>query len=77
MRNPVSAVEGQPDPETFDEFDSKLYRAASKCIDPNFDPIREVTDNDYFLNYDGCENISCPYHGDPEDPDYDPDAQHY
>ena len=70
-------VEGQPDPETFDKFDSKLYKAASKCIDPNFDPIREVTDNDYFLNYDGCENISCPYHGDPEDPDYDPNAQHY
>ena len=77
-------VEGQSEPalpEGVSEADRSLYRAASRCIDPDFDPMREVTDEDYFLNYDGCDNISCPYHGDPEDPDYipnyDPNSQHY
>ncbi len=70
-------IEGQPEREANDNFDPDIYRAASRCIDPNFDPMRYATDDDYFWNYDGCDNISCPYHGDPEDPDYDPNAQHY
>ena len=44
---------------------------------PNFDPMRAASDDDYWSNYDGCDNISCPYHGDPEDPDFDPNAHHY
>ena len=74
------SVEGQPEPalpEGVTNDNLSLYRAASRCIDPNFDPVLEVTDDDYFLNYDGCNDISCPYHGDPEDPDYDPNAHHY
>jgi len=78
------SLEEQPEPtlpEGVSEADRSPYRAASRCIDPNFDPILEVTDEDYFLNYDGCDNISCPCHGDPEDPDYipnyDPNAHHY
>ena len=73
-------VEGQSEPalpEGVSDDNLSLYRAASRCIDPNFDPILEVTDEDYFMNYDGCDNISCPYHGDPEDPDYIPNAHHY
>ena len=66
-----------PQPEAGGDFDPEVYRAASRCIDPNFDPMLEATDEDYFFNYDGCDNISCPYHGDPEDPDYDPNAHHY
>ena len=68
-------VEGQP--ETNPNFDPNVYRAASKCLDPNFDPMLAASDEEYWFNYDGCENISCPFHGDPEDPDYDPNAQHY
>ena len=45
--------------------------------DANYDPMRAATDDDYFDNYDGCDNISCPFHGDPEDPDFDPNAHHY
>ena len=68
-------VEGQP--ETNPNFDPNVYRAASKCLDPNFDPMLAAPDEEYWFNYDGCDNISCPFHGDPEDPDYDPNAQHY
>ena len=68
-------VEGQP--ETNPNFDPNVYRAASKCLDPNFDPMLAASDEEYWFNYDGCDNISCPFHGDPEDPDYDPNAQHY
>ena len=68
-------VEGQP--ETSPNFDPNVYRAASKCLDPNFDPMLAASDEEYWFNYDGCDNISCPFHGDPEDPDYDPNAQHY
>ena len=46
------------DPEANPNFDPEVYRAASKCIDPNFDPMLEATDEDYFFNYDGCEDIS-------------------
>ena len=67
----------QPSPEATGNFDPDVYRAASRCIDPNFDPMLDATDLDYSLNYDGCNDISCPYHGDPEDPDYDPNAHHY
>ena len=67
----------QPEAKSSSNFDPDVYRAASRCIDPNFDPMLAVTSNDYWLNYDGCENISCPHHGDPEDPDYDPNAHHY
>ena len=68
-------------PEANPNFDPDIYRAASRCIAPDFDPMRAATDDDYFWNYDGCDNISCPYHGDPEDPDYipnyDPNTHHY
>ena len=66
-------------PETNPNFDPDIYRAASKCIDPNFDPMRYATDDDYFWSYDGCDDIRCPYHGDPEDPDFyeDPNDHHY
>ena len=92
---PVSApvrpelVEGQSEPalpEGVTKEKLSLYRAASKCISPNFDPMieikdLEVTDEEYFRNYDSCDNISCPFHGDPEDPDYipnyDPNTHHY
>ena len=64
-------------PEASPNFDPKVYSAATKCIDPNFDPMLEAKDEDYFFNYDGCEDISCPYHGDPNDPDFNPNAHHY
>ncbi len=67
----------QPEPEANSSFDAEVNRAASKCIDPNFDPMRAASDEDYWFNYDGCDNISCPFHGDPEDPDFDPNAHHY
>ena len=66
-------------PEANPNFDPDIYRAASKCIDPNFDPMRYATDDDYFWSYDGCEDFRCPYHGDPEDPDFyeDHNDHHY
>ena len=69
----------QPEPESDDDFEARVYRAASRCIDPNFDPMLAATDDDYFWNYDGCDDIRCPYHGDPEDPDFysDPNDHHY
>ena len=69
----------QPERESDEEFAARIYRAASRCIDPNFDPMRAATDDDYFDNYDGCDDIRCPYHGDPEDPDFylDPNDHHY
>ena len=82
-------VEGRSEPalpEGVTKEKLSLYRAASKCISPNFDPMieikdLEVTDEEYFRNYDSCDNISCPFHGDPEDPDYipnyDPNTHHY
>ncbi len=73
----VAEPEHQQDPETNPNFNPDIYRAASRCIDPNFDPMRAASDDDYWSNYDGCDNISCPYHGDPEDPDFDPNAHHY
>ena len=30
--------EPEPDPESDDDFEARVYRAASRCIDPNFDP---------------------------------------
>ena len=71
--------EQQPEPESDDEFEARVYRAASRCIDPNFDPMLAATNDDYFWNYDGCDDIRCPYHGDPEDPDFylDPNDHHY
>ena len=71
--------EPEPDPESDDDFEARVYRAASRCIDPNFDPLLAATDDDYFWNYDGCDDIRCPYHGDPEDPDFysDPNDHHY
>ena len=68
-------VEGHP--EANPNFNPDIYRAASWCIDPYFDPMRAASDDDYWSTYDGCDNISCPYHGDPEDPDFDPNAHHY
>ena len=76
-------VEGRSIPPTQSEtaqseasgnFDPKVYRAASRCIDPNFDPMLAASDDDYFTTYDGCEDISCPFHGDPDDPDFNPTA---
>ena len=68
-------------PEFDDDLSASIYRASSRCIDPNFDPMRAATDDYYFWNYDGCNDIRCPYHGDPEDPDFhenpDPNAHHY
>ena len=71
--------EPEPERESDEEFAARIYRAASRCIDPNFDPMRAATDDDYFDNYDGCDDIRCPYHGDPEDPDFylDPNDHHY
>ena len=70
------AQPGAAQPETNPDFDPDIYRSASRCIDPDFDPMRAASDEDYWFNYDGCEDISCPYHGDPEDPDFDPNAHH-
>ena len=71
--------EPQPQRESDEEFAARIYRGASRCIDPNFDPMRAATDDEYFWNYDGCDDIRCPYHGDPEDPDFyeDPNDHHY
>ena len=82
LREPAQEREPAANPEGVSEADRSLYRAASRCIDPNFDPILEVTDRRLLHDtYDGCDNISCPYHGDPEDPDYipnyDPNTHHY
>ena len=68
--------EQQPEPESDDEFEARVYRAASRCIDPNFDPMLAATNDDYFWNYDGCDDIRCPYHGDP-DFYLDPNDHHY
>ena len=73
----LTEPEHQPDSEANDGFDPDVYRAASNCIDPNFDPVLAATSDEYFWNYDGCNDISCPYHGDPEDPDFDPNDFHY
>ena len=73
----LTEPEHQPEPEADGDFDPDVYRAASKCIDPNFDPMLAASDDDYFWSYDGCEDIRCPYHGDPEDPDFDPNDYHY
>ena len=67
----------RPEPEADGDFDPKVYRAASKCTDPEFDPMLAASDDDYFMSYDGCDNISCPFHGDPEDPDFNPNDYHY
>lgn len=66
-------------PEFDDDLSARIFRASSRCIDPNFDPMRYATDDEYFWNYDGCDDIRCPYHGDPEDPDFyeDPNDHHY
>ena len=76
-REPVEEQSEPALPEGVTEDNLSLYRAASRCIDPNYDPMRAATDDDYFDNYDGCDNISCPFHGDPEDPDFDANAHHY
>ena len=73
----ITEHEHLPEPEADGDFDADVYRAASRCTDPNFDPMLAASDDEYHTNYDGCENISCPYHGDPEDPDFDPNAHHY
>ena len=67
----------QPERMSDEELQAFIYRAASKCIDPNFDPKRYATDDDYFWSYDGCDDIRCPYHGDPEDPDFYEDHNDY
>ena len=67
----------QREPEASGNFDPKVYRAASRCIDPNFDPMLAASDDDYFTTYDGCEDISCPFHGDPDDPGFNPNDHHY
>ena len=67
----------QPESEANDNFDPDVYRGASRCIDPNFDPMLAATNDDYFWNYDGCDDTRCPYHGDPEEFDFDPIDDHY
>ena len=34
----------QPEPEASGNFDPEVYRASSRCIDPNFDPMLAATD---------------------------------
>ena len=73
----LTEPEHQPESVANDDFAARVYRAASRCIDPNFDPMLAATNDEYFWNYDGCDDIRCPYHGDPEDPDFDPEDFHY
>ena len=75
----LTEPEHQPESEANDDFDPEVYRAASKCIDPNFDPMLAASNLDYWFNYGGCEDIRCPFHGDPDDPDFDldPNDFHY
>ena len=75
----IDEPDPQPERQSEEDLADRIYRAASRCIDPNFDPKRAATDDDYLFNYDGCDDIRCPYHGDPEDPDFyeDPNDHHY
>ncbi len=78
---PEQLTERKLERMTEEELAGIIFRAASKCTDPNFDPMRAATDDDYFMNYDGCDDIRCYFHGDPEDlghhQDPDPNDHHY
>ena len=52
-----------------------MYIAASKCTDPNFDPMLAATSDDYWFSYDGCKDLSCPHHGEAHK--LDPNHHHY
>ena len=67
----------QPELEANDGFDLDVYRAAIKCPDPNFDPMLEATSDEYFWNHGGCDYPKCPYHGEPDDFEFDPEDFHY
>ena len=69
--------EQQAEPEANDVFDPEVYRAASKCTDPDFDPVLAATNDEYFWNFDGCKDTRCPYHGDPYEFEFDPEDFHY
>ena len=70
-------TEEQPEPGTNDAFDPDVYRAASKCTDPNFDPMLVATSDEYFWNDEGCNYPKCPYHGEPDEFEFDPEDFHY
>ena len=74
---PDTDIQHQPEPEANDGFDPDIYRAASKCPDPNFDPMLAATDDEYFWNEEGCDYPKCPYHGEPDDYEFDPEDFHY
>ena len=75
--SPTPTPTHQPEPEANDGFDLDIYRAASKCPDPNFDPMLEATSDEYFWNHGGCDYPKCPYHGEPDDYEFDPEDFHY
>ena len=74
---PESEATHQPEPEANDGFDPDVYRAASKCPDPDFDPMLEATSDEYFWNHEGCDYPKCPYHGRPDESEFDPEDFHY
>ena len=66
-----TAAQSEPtQPESNDEFEARIYSAASRRIDPNFDPKLTAT------TYDGCDDIRCTHHGDPGFY-HDPNNHHY
>ena len=70
----------QPEPEAPEAnsaFDPEVYRAASKCIDPNFDPVLAATSDEYLWNYDGCNDLKCVFHGEPDESEFDPEDFYY
>ena len=77
QHQPESEPTHQPEPEATDGFDLDIYRAATKCPDPNFDPMLEATSDEYFWNHGGCDYPKCPYHGEPDDYEFDPEDFHY
>ena len=64
-------------PEANNAFDPEVYRAASKCIDPNFDPVLAATSDEYLWNYDGCQDLKCVFHGEPDESEFDPEDFYY
>ena len=73
----LTEPEQQTASEVDSNFDSEVYRAASKCIDSNFDPVLAATSDEYFWNYDGCKDLKCVFHGEPDEFDFDPNDFYY
>ena len=58
-------------------YDSELYEFMNECDDADFDPYLAAIDEDYFKSYTACKGPECGVHGEPPDPDFDPNDYHY